>query len=274
MTALTQHRLPDSEHAIVGRSVWIVARRAVLSNGRVLPEYWPSHLGVTAHAALTNRAACTQRLDVADRSVGVVTGRARHLSLAYRHVRDRALRLGDLHPVAPGAELRFGGFDKLVLGGSGRVHAVTRRAGQVARLVHAALPSGVRAAVMARETSRTRLGRLHRRDADHVAFGIIIHVSLTWPMTAFATAGGGGGARVGRLAVRSAPKTGLLLFVTEHARIAACIAGRLRRSARLRLCGLRGGARNRGSERCLQATASSQHGDRDAPDKEDTAKPA
>ena len=56
--------------------------------------------------SLVDRAADLQRLDVADRAVRVVARRARHLALAHRHVRDRALGLGDLQAMARRAQLR------------------------------------------------------------------------------------------------------------------------------------------------------------------------
>ena len=48
VAALTEHRHPDDQHPVVGRAMGIVARRAVLTDRCVLPEYGATHLGVTA----------------------------------------------------------------------------------------------------------------------------------------------------------------------------------------------------------------------------------
>src|SRR5512145_2006444 len=72
VTALTQHRHPNHEHPVVRRAVRIVTSGAIFTNRGVLPQYRPSHFGVTAHAAFSDRAPDLERLYVADRSVWVV----------------------------------------------------------------------------------------------------------------------------------------------------------------------------------------------------------
>src|SRR5215510_14429983 len=50
MAPLSEHRQVDSEHPVVRRAVRVVARRAVFSNRRMLPQDGPTHLGVAAVA--------------------------------------------------------------------------------------------------------------------------------------------------------------------------------------------------------------------------------
>ena len=129
----------------------IVAGRAVLAHRRVLPQHRAAHLGVAADAALGDGAADLQCLDVADRTVRVVARRAGHLAFAHRHVRDGALGLGDLQRDGTSRTLRLRRFDELLLGRLRTVHAVTGGARQIARVVRAAFPAGMIAAVVARQ---------------------------------------------------------------------------------------------------------------------------
>ncbi len=159
VASLAEHRHPHGQHAVVRRAVRIVARRAVLPHRRVLPQHRPAHLGVTAGAALGHRAAHLERLDVADRPVRVVARRARHLALAHRHVGDGAFGLGDLRPVARGAQRGLRRLDELAFQRLRAVHAVARAAGEVAALVGAAFPPGVIPAVVARQARPAHLAR-------------------------------------------------------------------------------------------------------------------
>src|SRR5688572_30232881 len=113
VTALTQHRHADVQHAVVGRAVRIVAGRTVLAHRRVLEQHRPAHLGVTAGAAFVDGAAGPERLDVRDGTVRVVARGAGHLSLAHGHVRHRPLGLRDLEAMTAGTDLSLRGLREL-----------------------------------------------------------------------------------------------------------------------------------------------------------------
>src|SRR6185295_5759573 len=135
VTALTEHRHPDDQHAIVRRAVRVVAGGAVLAHRRVLEERRSAHLRMTGRAQLADRTARLQILDVADRAVWVMPGPARHLALAHRHVGDGAFGLGDLQAMTRGARLRLRRLDQLTFGRLRAVHAVACGAREIAPVV-------------------------------------------------------------------------------------------------------------------------------------------
>ena len=130
------------------------------------------------------------------------------------------------------------------------------------------------AAVVAGETRRARLGRLHARELEDVALRIVVHVRLAWTVTTLAPAIGRRRAWIPLLAVPRAVKAGLLLLVAEDARIRARITGgRLSGGSRLRGGRLRGGRLSGGGfgrETRLHATASGcRRDDHHTPDDDD-----
>src|SRR6185436_14684142 len=99
---LTQSWLRHLEHALVVRAVRVVAARAVLDDGRVLPQEGPSLLGVAPEAVVVRRVL--REKGRRDRPVRIVARRAAHLALAQGHVRRAELR-GSLLLVARAARL-------------------------------------------------------------------------------------------------------------------------------------------------------------------------
>jgi len=181
---------------------------------------------MTARAQLANRAPRLEGLHVADRPMGVVTRRARHLAFANRHVRDGPLGLRDLDAMACHTELRLIALHELVCERLRAVHAVARRTGQVAALVRAAFPSGVFSAVVTGETGRVDLARLHLREFLNVAFLFVVDVRLPRTVTALAAVGRGRSTGVLRLRMLRALERFFLRGVTRRAGIAAGVAGR------------------------------------------------
>ena len=154
-------------------------------------------------------------------------------------MRDGALGLGHLRAVARRAQLGFRRLDELVRERRRLVDAMAGRARQVARLVRAALPPCVRAAVVARQTRAIDLGRFHRLELRDLALGLVVDVRLSRTMAALASELGGWRSRVGGLPVLRALEAGFLIGVTQHARVAAGVAAgerRLRLRRRLGKC--------------------------------------
>src|SRR3954470_14956668 len=229
VTALTEHRHPHREHAVVGRSVRIVAGRAVLPHRCVLPQRRSAHLGVAAVAGLVDGGADFQRLDVGDRAVRVVARTARHLPFAYRHVRNGAFGLGDLQTMTGCAELGLGRLDELMRGRRRVVDAVARDARQVSALVRASFPPGVHAAVVTAETGLVGRGRRRLREFHDVPLGVVVDVRLPGTVAALAAVRGCRRAWILALAVGRALERVALAFVTHHARIGAGVGARDRR---------------------------------------------
>ena len=202
-----------------------MARRAVLAYRGMLPQHRSAHLGVAGRTGFVNRAPDAQRLHVADRAVRVVARRARHLALAHRHVRHRALGLGDLHPVTRGTHRRLRALHELAGGRLRLVDAVTRDARQVPRLVHAALPAGVRASVVTRETRLTRACGRQRLQPGDIALRLVVDMRLSWPVAALATERRRWRAGIMHLAMSRALERVTLSRVTQNARVAPGVAG-------------------------------------------------
>ena len=191
-----------------------------------------AHLGVTAGARLGDGVPGLQRLDVGDRAVRVVARRARHLALAHRHVGHRALGLRDLQTMTGGAGRGLGRLRELMLRRRGLVHAVAGGAGEVARLVRAAFPARVGAAVVAREAGRVHLGRLERAEPPDIALGVVVDVGLAGPVAALAAERGGRRPEILDLPVLRAPDVRRTVVMAERAGVGAGVAGRWRRLCR------------------------------------------
>src|SRR5690606_8673373 len=129
---------------------------------------------------------------------------ALHLPLADRHV-PRAIELRDLVAMAGRTGLYLRCRPQLGALGLERMDAVTRRAGEVPGVVHAAVPERVLTAGMAREARRAGIGRLHLRERDDRAGDRrIVHVVRTRAVAALAAllrgrGAGMVGAAVGRI---------------------------------------------------------------------------
>src|SRR3954470_21412543 len=59
---LAEHRHLCDQQPLVRRPVWIVARHAALTTGRMLEQDRPALLGVAADARLVDIAACAEQL--------------------------------------------------------------------------------------------------------------------------------------------------------------------------------------------------------------------
>src|SRR4029450_7038391 len=88
--------------------------------------------------------------------------------------------------MARGTELGLRRLDQLPLGRFRAVHAVARRAGEVAALVSAALPPRVGAAVVTGETGLVDLRGLDLPEFQNVSLGVVVDVRLTGTVTALA----------------------------------------------------------------------------------------
>src|SRR6266852_5075663 len=80
---LAQPRLGDLQHLLVVGPVWIVAVRAALEDGRVLPAEGPALPRMAAVAGIVERVLLQER--GRHGAVRVVAGRARHLALTQGH---------------------------------------------------------------------------------------------------------------------------------------------------------------------------------------------
>ena len=228
VAALAEHRHADGQHAIVRRPVRVVTRRAVLADGRVLPEHRPAHLRVAAGAALADRAADLQRLDVADRAVRVVARRAGHLAFAHGHVRDGALGLRHLQPMARGAQLRSRS--------SSTSWRLERRRACARCGTWCTRGSAPRACCLPTPRARRGCGRSGTSALTSAGFialelqdlplRLVVDVRLAGAVAALAALSRGRRARVLRLRVLRALEAGLLVGVAEHAGVAAGVARR------------------------------------------------
>src|SRR5262245_9707074 len=144
MTALTEHRKLGDEQPIVGGTVWIVTGDAALTTCGMFEQERPALLCVTGNACLVDPVADAQQAYVR-RSVRVMTRRALHLVFRQWHVHG-SIDLRGLHLVARGAKCDFARRLQMCGVRLGRVDAVARDAGKVARVVRASLPRGVRRA--------------------------------------------------------------------------------------------------------------------------------
>ena len=154
----------------------------------------------------------------------VVARAARHLAFAHRHVRDGAFGLGHLQPVARRADLGLGRLDQLPLRRLRAVHAVTRRAREVAGGVRAALPPRVCAAVVTGEACLADLRRLHLLEL--LMCPLASSSTCAWPGRGSSrTRWGRRRSRILRLPVLRAFEGGLLIGVARDAGIAPDIAG-------------------------------------------------
>src|SRR5262245_20979780 len=119
VTSLAEERHLAHEQPLVVRSVRVVAGHATLADRRVLPEIGAPFVGVTARAALVDRRAHLQELDVGA-AVRVVARRAGHGAFTHGHVMkaellvdDRAMTRGAERDLILGLQLRraLGGVD-------------------------------------------------------------------------------------------------------------------------------------------------------------------
>src|SRR5687767_4775134 len=146
MAALTGNGRLGDEHALVRRAVRVVTGHAAVTAGRVLPEERAALIGVARGAGLANGVALAQQPHVG-RAVHVVARGALEFALAHRHV-ARSIQLGELVAMTRGADrgLRF--FLQLFGLRLVVVHAVARRTRQLPRIVLAAIPECVLAAIV------------------------------------------------------------------------------------------------------------------------------
>lgn len=85
VTLRTKPRVGKFEQSIVDRAVRVVTVRAVLQNRRMLPQERTAPLGMTGVAVFVH--AGLPELRGVRGTMRIMTIRARHLSLAYRHMR-------------------------------------------------------------------------------------------------------------------------------------------------------------------------------------------
>ena len=202
----------------------IVAGRAVLAHRRVLEEHRTAHLGVAARAGLGHRAPDLERLDVGDGPVRVVARRCRTSCLRAPACARPRVRSCSPASVARRAQLGFCRFNELVRERGRLVDAMAGRAREVARLVRAALPPCVCAAVVARQTRTIDLGRFHRLELRDLSLGVVVDVRLSRTMTALASELGDRRSPVGGLPVLRALEACFLIGVTQQARVGAGVA--------------------------------------------------
>src|SRR3954467_3269814 len=148
MTALAEERLLADQHAIVVRTVRVMAGDAALADRRMLPEIRAALVGVAARAALVDGRAGTQQPEIGA-AVDVVAGRAGQGALPHRHVVVAVLPLRDV-AMALAAQLRLGACAQPRLRFR-RVDVVARGATERPLIVLAAFPQCVRGAVVTRE---------------------------------------------------------------------------------------------------------------------------
>ena len=147
------------QQALVVRSVRVVTRHARVCHRRVLPQIWTALLRVAAGARFVHRRPDLEQLDVGG-PVRVVAGGAHHLAFAHGHVIEAIQPVDDVAVAGP-AELGLGCRRDLLVAFRA-VDAVAGNAPDVALLVLAAGPQGVRSAHMA---ARANLGCLARRES-------------------------------------------------------------------------------------------------------------
>src|SRR5262245_23966512 len=201
MTALAEHRRSRHEHAIVVRSMRIVACTAGFPAGGVLEEEGTALLGVTADAGLVHPHPHAQLLDVG-RPVRVVARGAVHLALAHRHV-CRALQLHRLRAMTRGTEIDHTRLLQLRMLALWRMDRMARDARHVARIVHTSLPPRVLTAVVTGDAGRADIARGHGRKAlDRIGHRRILDVLTAGTVAAFTALRGGWGTWIGAAAVR------------------------------------------------------------------------
>ena len=133
-----------------------------------------------------------------------------------------------------GAQLRFGGFDELILWRLRTVDAVTRRAREIPRFVHTAFPARVVAAVVATEARLVDVGWRRTGESLDVSLGFVVDVRLARAVAGLATVRGGRRAGMRRLPVARALEIRRVVSMTDGAGIGAGIS---RRQRGRRLCG-------------------------------------
>ena len=106
------------------------------------------------------------------------------------------------------------------------MHAVTRRARQIARFVRAAVPRGMRAAVVAGEARLTDLGGRERAESLDVPLGLVVDVRLARTMAALAAERGRRRAGIVDLSMLRAGETAGVRVMTDRARLGPGVAGR------------------------------------------------
>src|SRR5262249_52354940 len=151
------------EELVVVGAVRLVAREAVLTHRRVLPQERPALLRVAREAEVVDRLGRDHlRLRAV---VRVVAARAAELPFAHPVVRD-PLPLPTDRRMAREARLLLGRRLELGFDGLRVVHAVTRRAREALPLVHAAVPARLAALVVTGQAGRRDLlgGRGLQRD--------------------------------------------------------------------------------------------------------------
>ena len=173
---LAQHRRLGDEHALMRRAVRVVATRAVVADRRVLVQERPALLRVAADARLVQPVAHLEQLDV-DRPVRVVARGALHLALGDRHVRGAA-QLGDLLLMARLAQRRLRLGLQLAFERLRRVHAVARRAREVAGVVRAAVPQRVRPLGVAGQARLVAGARIDLRVAEAQDLALLVVVDM------------------------------------------------------------------------------------------------
>ena len=131
VTALTDHRHARVQHAVVRRAVRVVAGHAALADRRVLPQHRPAHLGVTGRQLSFTELPTLRALTLAMEPCGL--WHDEQLILPSRTGMCATARsVFTTCTMADGAHLRLGRLRQVMLHGLRVVHAVTRRARQIA----------------------------------------------------------------------------------------------------------------------------------------------
>jgi len=196
--------------------VWIVAGHAALADRRVLPQIRSTLVRVTRGAALVNRGARLEQLDVRA-AMDVVARRAGQCPLSDRHMVEPMRLVSDV-AVARGALVRHAlGFE--LRRPLGSVDAVAGRTADVPLIVLTAVPQRMRRTVVARRAGAAHLGWRRALEVSDqrwiTAFGML----LTGTVTAFAALRGGRRTRLERIGV-SRPFVGLVRMTREARRLA------------------------------------------------------
>src|SRR4029450_7153486 len=209
VTLLAEPRLRQPEHGVVVRAVRVVAVRAALEYGLMVPQEGAPLFRVAGEAVVVQRVFLEQRRR--DRAVRIVARGAGHLPLAHRHVRAPH-RLRALLQMTGAAGLDLVVLGELMLRRDVLHQRVAVGTGHIARLVTAPLPEDPGPLGMALEAHGVAL--FHRRgivpgEGDEPALALAaprLHMRLTGTVAVLA---GVLLARGARLEEEEAPHPGL-----------------------------------------------------------------
>lgn len=154
VTLLTKPWLEDLEELFMVRAVGVVAVGAALHHRRVLPQEGAPFLRMAGIAVVIDGVALEEL--VGDRTVGVMTACAGHLSLPQRHVRGTHELCPALEVALP-AGLDLGGLGKLTPLGDILHYPMAVGASEIPQLMGAAPPVEAGGLLMALKANRIAL---------------------------------------------------------------------------------------------------------------------